>query len=76
MFITGGLYYYNNKRIHFYFKTGIIFYYRIYEFDKAQLGSKGARPQSNGKISPSYADDYLKDSRFFFLPKLHIGYKF
>jgi hypothetical protein len=76
LFLTGGLYYYNNKRKHFYLKTGIMFYYRIHEFDKEQLGTKGAAPLGGGRTSPSYADRHLLASRFFYLPKFHIGYKF
>jgi hypothetical protein len=76
LFLTGGLYYYKNKRKHFYLKTGIMFYYRIHEFDKDQLGNKGAAPLGGGKTSPSYADRHLLATRFFYLPKFHIGYKF
>ncbi len=75
LFLTGGLYYYKNKRKHFYLKTGIMFYYRIHEFDKDQLGTKGA-PLGSPKTHLGYADRHLLETKFFYLPKFHIGYKF
>jgi len=76
LFLTGGLYYYNNKRKHFYLKTGIMFYYRIHEFDKEQLGTKGAPRPGSSQTYLGYADRHLLKTKFFYLPKLHIGYKF
>jgi hypothetical protein len=76
LFLTGGLYYYNNKRKHFYMKTGIIFYYRVVEFNREELGTKGVSAMGDGKTSPSYADRFLKETQSFLSPKFHIGYKF
>jgi hypothetical protein len=76
LFLTGGLYYCNYKRKHFYLKTGIMFYYRIHEFDKDQLGTKGAPRPGSSQTYLGYADRHLMETNFFYLPKLHIGYKF
>ncbi len=76
LFLTGGLYYYKNKQKHFYLKTGIMFYYRIHEFDKDQLGTKGAPRPGSSQTYLGYADKHLLETKFFYLPKFHIGYKF